>query len=1326
MLSVWPLGESQALVRVRDEIERLLRSAGGPARRLPPLLILGETGTGKGLLASAIHRASARAGQPFVDVNCAAIPETLLEAELFGFERGAFTDARQAKPGLFQTANGGVVFLDEIGLMPLALQSKLLKVIEERRVRRLGSTRTEALDVSVIAATSEDLPAAVRSGRFRADLYHRLAVVTLALPPLRARGDDVLLLAEHFLARACEDYGLPARGLTEDARTALLAYPWPGNVRELMNVMERAALLTEHRRITAERLELPPAGEAAGASAASGDSEETERSQIIAALTANEWNVTRAATQLGVPRNTLRYRMERLGITPDAPAARRRGGRPSVHRRAAQQAPAIDPAPPASASRTASSATVTTRLTFLELRLAGGEPGPWDTSRALEESVEKMRTFGGRIEELSDTRLLAAFGLEPDEHAPARAAHAAISLQKLIGGGAGGAAGIDVASAAGELVMAIHTETVSVLPDGTIDTADRARSAAALDAMVRTATPGSIVASASAAAFLARRFDLAPLEVAGTPAAACRVLGHAAAGRTRIVGRDRELALMIERFELVQRGRGQVVLVVGEPGIGKSRLLYEFRRRLGRKVTWVEGQALSFGRTIPFHPVIDMLRRVFGIDDADREARVVDKIQRGVRRLGARLDESLPCLRYLLSIDPGDRGVLQMDPRLRHAAIVRATHSLLERGAEMRPHVLVLEDAHWCDAATEDWLARLADRITTKRVLIVVTSRPGYRSPFGDRSFHTGIALSTLSKDETIRIANGLLGADDLPPELEALVLDKAEGNPFFIEELVRSLEELDVVHRDGGRIAVGNRLDAVPVPDTIEEVLLARMRRLDGDLQRVLEIASVVGKDVPFTLLREVCGRPEAALADDLRRLQAAEFLYEMHVFPEAEYTFKHALTHDVAYGSVKADQRRALHGSIVDAVERLYADRLAEYVERLAEHAKRAEQWTRAVEYSRRAGVRAFDRSANRAAVAWFEQALAALARLSKSEEHLEAAIDIRLALRSALLQLGEIRRMTEFLREAESIASVLGDRRRLAWIWTYTTICHLFAGDPRQAAVVGERAFALADESGDSGLRATARTPWAHACRELGDYRRALDLLGETIREMSGERVVQRLGQGMPPALYARSISAVCLAELGEFEGAVQFASEAAEFARLHDLPFGLVLARVAGGYVAIVRGALDEAASGLDEAIALIRERDVPAFLPWAAAARGYAAALAGDVATGMATLEAALERAIALPFLYGHSQWLAWLAHARLVAGRTDDALAPATEALRLSRERGERGYQAWALWMLAEVHSRRAPDAAGTAASEALTLALELGMRPLAARVRETLAGRDR
>src|SRR2546421_10827272 len=307
-------GGSPRMAALGTQVEQLLARQTG-ARRAPSILILGETGTGKGLLAQTIHQAGPRRDRPFVSVNCAAIPETLLEAELFGYERGAFTDARQAKAGLFQTANGGMLFLDEIGLLPTALQGKLLTVLEDRAVRRLGSTRAEPVDVALVAATSTDLKQAIGEQRFREDLYHRLAVITLELPPLRARGDDILELADFFLARACADYGLGPRTLAPDARDLLAAYRWPGNVRELGNALERVALLSATDEITAPMFDFlvpAPAGVTkvrAPADAASlGDA---MRDHIESALRANGGNIRRTAVALGISRNTLRARMDK-------------------------------------------------------------------------------------------------------------------------------------------------------------------------------------------------------------------------------------------------------------------------------------------------------------------------------------------------------------------------------------------------------------------------------------------------------------------------------------------------------------------------------------------------------------------------------------------------------------------------------------------------------------------------------------------------------------------------------------------------------------------------------------------------------------------------------------------------------------------------------------------------------------------------------------------------------------------------------------------------------------------------------------------------------
>ena len=247
------VGQSRAVREALDRAARII------PRGNATVLITGETGTGKELLARAIHYNGPRAAGPFVDINCSAIPSNLLESELFGHEKGAFTDARRTKPGLFEAAHGGTLFLDEVGEIPFELQGKLLRALEEKRVRRVGATRSQDVDVRIIAATNVDLAGATREGLFREDLYYRLSVIPIHLPPLRERGEDVLVLADHFLETLSDEYGLPAPRISQALRDRLLAHPGPGNVRELRNSIERALLLCDGKELKEDELFLESA-----------------------------------------------------------------------------------------------------------------------------------------------------------------------------------------------------------------------------------------------------------------------------------------------------------------------------------------------------------------------------------------------------------------------------------------------------------------------------------------------------------------------------------------------------------------------------------------------------------------------------------------------------------------------------------------------------------------------------------------------------------------------------------------------------------------------------------------------------------------------------------------------------------------------------------------------------------------------------------------------------------------------------------------------------------------------------------------------------------
>ena len=297
------IGESEAVHEALRVAARII------PRGSATVLITGETGTGKELLAQAIHYNGPRAAEPFVEVNCTALPASLLEAELFGYEKGAFTDARAAKPGLFEAAHRGTLFLDEIGDLSVELQAKLLRALEEKRVRRLGSLRSVDVDVRIIAATHVDLLEAVAGGTFREDLYYRLGVVPLHLPPLRERGDDILLLAEHFLDAFARDYEVDRPPLDRGAREALRAYAWPGNVRELRNALERVVLLGDGAFRTTELfMGGRPASAASGSLPFPAPLDEIERAAATRMVERTGGNKSAAADALGISRTRL-YRL---------------------------------------------------------------------------------------------------------------------------------------------------------------------------------------------------------------------------------------------------------------------------------------------------------------------------------------------------------------------------------------------------------------------------------------------------------------------------------------------------------------------------------------------------------------------------------------------------------------------------------------------------------------------------------------------------------------------------------------------------------------------------------------------------------------------------------------------------------------------------------------------------------------------------------------------------------------------------------------------------------------------------------------------------------
>jgi DNA-binding NtrC family response regulator/tetratricopeptide (TPR) repeat protein len=1309
------LGSSPEMVAVREQIRGLVKRQ-AEARRLPPILIQGKTGTGKGLVARALHAASVRASGPFIDVNCAAIPETLLEAEMFGVERGAFTDARQSRPGLFQLAHRGTIFLDEIALLPEALQAKLLKVIEERLVRRLGGTRSDPVDVWVVTATNEDLAAATTARRFRADLYHRLAVVTLSLPSLRDRRDDVLLLAEHFLDRACADYGIPRKTLTPPAQAALRNYAWPGNVRELANLMERVVLLAEDVEVTPAMLDLtaaapaeqesPPAARPAPTLASAVDN--VEREHLLAALTETRWNVSRAAERLGVSRNTLRYRIEKHGLKPGAtPPARRRGA-------ATRQPVAIQPAviqPAATPAAAPPAAPVVARgrrrLTLLRAMVVT-EPGSvarLPSFGVLDLLADKILTFGGRVSELNAAGIVGAFGLEPVEDAQVRAAHAAQAILN----------GVERAQrdegAAIAVKIAIHVDQFMVDPRaGTAaDVEARLRAWAVLDTLVASADTGSIVVSEAAAPFLERRFDLTP--VAG---GAFRLGGREPAGvglRRRpagFVGRQHELELLRSRFDSAAGGRGQVVGIAGDAGIGKSRLLQELRLGLtGQDLDYLEGQCQSYGTSTPYLPVLDIVRSICRIARTDTPEHAADKVRAVLDESGMNVAERAPCLLHLLGLKDGVEQVTQLSPEVLKARIVEALRELILRQSQRRPLVLVMEDLHWIDRSSEELFTSLVEVIASARILLIATYRPGYRPGWIDKSYAMQIGLQPLPPADSLSFVRARLASDEVSEAVLQAILAKAEGNPFFLEELARSVREQRVTSPE------------LAVPDTVQEVLQARIDRLGAEERQLLQTASVVGKNVPVSLLEAVAELSAGALEVALTQLRSGEFLYDTSVGPEHEYTFKHALTHDVAYGGLDPEQRRSLHARIVAVMESLYPQRLAEHIQRVAHHAYHGGLWAKAATYLRQAGVLAGAASAHREAVACLEHALTALAELPETRETREAAVDIVFDLRNSLLPLGEFASIAQHLERARAIAQALGDHFRLCWITVYLADYYRQVGLYDRAIESGQQVLAVAEPTGDRALLVASRTYVAHARYAVGDYRAASELLTRNVDLLAGPLVRQRMGFPYLPAVHSRSWLALCLAELGDFAAAIAVADEAVGIADASDDAISLVLGHWGLGRAYLQKGELARAVPVLERGLEVTEARAIPYFSPATASELAWAYALSGRIGDAIVLITKAVLQHASMRRTAGQSKALALLGRVHLLGAAMDDAHSAGLQALALAREHGERGNEAYALHLMGEIQSRRDHPSDSAAAESAyrtaLAVAQELDMRPLAA-----------
>jgi class 3 adenylate cyclase/tetratricopeptide (TPR) repeat protein len=921
----------------------------------------------------------------------------------------------------------------------------------------------------------------------------------------------------------------------------------------------------------------------------------------------------------------------------------------------------------------------------------------------LEKMMEAVHRYEGTVNQIQGDGIMALFGapVSHEDHA-VRACYAALAMQAAmrrhneeLRRAHGAELRIRVGLNSGEVVVRAIGNDLSMDYSAVGPTTHLAAR------MEQLATPGSIrltgetlrlsegfvhVTALGPVPVKGLEGPVEVFELTGASTVRTRVQAAAARGLTRFVGRQTELEAMRSAMERAGRGHGEIVALVGEPGVGKSRLVWEFTHS-HRLQGWetLESASVSYGKATAYRPLIDLMRGYFQIADTDDARRVREKVTGKLLTLDKTLEPTLPAFLTLLDVPFENPEWQGLGPSLRRQRILEACKRLLLRESQVQPLVVVFEDLHWIDAETQAFLDSLADSLPTSRILLTVNYRPEYEDPWTRKTYYTLLRIDPLPAESAEELLAGLLGdAKELQP-LRRLLIERTEGNPFFLEESVRTMLETNVLAGERGQYKLAMPLAGIQMPSRVQALLSARIDRLPAEHKHLLQTAAVIGKDVPFTLLQAIVNMPDESLRLGLAQLQTAEFVYETALFPDLEYTFKHALTHEVAYSSMLQERRRVVHALIAKAMETLYSGRLTEHVERLSQHAFRGQLWQEAVQYLKQAGDKALARSAIQEAVAYFDQALKALQQLPNNPVNTEQAIDLRLELRNALHPLGEFDRVLDILRDAQSLAEGLDDQRRLGRVYGFLAQSFRLRGEYAAAIEVGGRAAVIGQRLKDLNIQATANFHLGQIHFQLAAHASAAEMHNRNIDLLQGDLAKQRFGMAGFPVVFSRGHCAWSLTELGRFSEAIGMWEEAARIAETVKHGYSQAFAEYCGGYLYLRKGDIDRALIRLEHGFNLCKAMNFRQDLPFVSAFLGSAYALGGRLQEATPLLEHAVDAMVSMKLVANRSWLLTQLAQVYLLDGQTEDASSLVEEALELASRYEERGWEAWGLHLKGEI-----------------------------------------
>ena len=532
-------------------------------------------------------------------------------------------------------------------------------------------------------------------------------------------------------------------------------------------------------------------------------------------------------------------------------------------------------------------------------------------------------------------------------------------------------------------------------------------------------------------------------------------------GLSPFVGRNKELNLLKDCLEQSREGQGQVVGIMGEPGVGKSRLIRQFKESLhDREYTIIEGGCIHYGDAIPYLPILDMLKDYFDIKEDEDEASMKKKIGEKVAQLTIQPSQVLPPIYEILSLAGEDEEYLKLDGKQRRDKVFEAIRLLLITESQKKSLVVVVEDLHWMDKTSEEFLSYLINSLATTRILLLLLFRPEYIPSWSGKTYYSQIRVDQFPRKTTADLVRGILKSEDVEPELDDFIANRTEGNPLFIEELTYNLLENGAIKNNDNRYSLSLRVSDIQVPATIQGIIAARLDRLEGNLKKIMQMASVIGREFAFRILQSVAAMKED-LKSSLLNLQDLEFIYEKAFLPELEYIFKHALTREVAYNSLLIKKRKETHENVGQAIETIYKDRLEEFYEMLAYHYSLSENFQKAYHYLKLSGDKAARNYANREAIWFYQEALKMLDAQPESEKTRREKLDVCLSSFGPMFLMGYPDGTLEILHKAEKLAQELGDEKSLAMIYSRIGGYHTAKGNIPLATEYSEKCFDAAEK-------------------------------------------------------------------------------------------------------------------------------------------------------------------------------------------------------------------------------------------------------------------------